>query len=181
MEIQKYEEIKIFKDNLSSFRETSRDTDGQEAGCMTNSEIQVINFDKVKESYISEMKLPNTPCSNDALYIGKDEKIFFVEFKNGVMKKEKIFNVYYKIYDSLLIFNDIVYFPKKTAFVPALVIELKWNQSAEGAVSQIKKKRYPDALLGYGGDMILVGIAYGKAENGSGRTHTCKIERVRLE
>lgn len=75
---------------------------------MTNSEIQVINFDKVKESYISEMKLPNTPCSNDALYIGKDEKIFFVEFKNGVMKKEKIFNVYYKIYDSLLIFNDIV-------------------------------------------------------------------------
>ena len=108
MEIQKYEEIKIFKDNLSSFRETSRDTDGQESGCMTNSEIQVINFDKVKESYISEMKLPNTPCSNDALYIGKDEKIFFVEFKNGVMKKEKIFNVYYKIYDSLLIFNDIV-------------------------------------------------------------------------
>lgn len=78
-------------------------------------------------------------------------------------------------------YADIVYFPKKTAFVPALVIELKWNQSAEGAVSQIKKKRYPDALLGYGGDMILVGIAYGKAENGSGRTHTCKIERVRLE
>ena len=98
MEIQKYEEIKIFKDNLSSFRETSRDTDGQEAGCMTNSEIQVINFDKVKESYISEMKLPNTPCSNDALYIGKDEKIFFVEFKNGVMKKEKIYPFAEKIY-----------------------------------------------------------------------------------
>ncbi len=108
MEMQKYEDIEIFKENLSSFKETSRDSDGEVPGCMTNSEIQVINFDKVKECYIREMNLSNTPCSNDALYIGKDKKIFFVEFKNGVMKKSKIFNVYNKIYDSLLIFNDIV-------------------------------------------------------------------------
>ena len=76
---------------------------------------------------------------------------------------------------------DIVYFPKKTALVPALVIELKWNQSAEGAISQIKKKRYPDALLGYVGDIMLVGIAYDKAGNDRGRKHTCKIEKVRFE
>lgn len=75
-------------------------------------------------------------------------------------------------------YADIVYFPKKTALVPALVIELKWNQSAEGAISQIKKKRYPDALLGYGGDIMLVGIAYDKAGNGMGRKHTCTIEKV---
>lgn len=62
--------------------------------------------------------------------------------------------------------------------MPALVIELKWNQSAEGAISQIKKKRYPDALLGYGGDIMLVGIAYDKAGNGMGRKHTCTIEKV---
>lgn len=108
MEIQKYEEIGIFKNNISSFKETSRDTDGGTPGYMTNSEIPVINFDKVKESYVREMNLSNMPCSNDALYIGKDGKIFFIEFKNGVMKKQKIFNVYNKIYDSLLIFNDIV-------------------------------------------------------------------------
>ena len=108
MEILKYEEIKIFKENLSSFKDTSRDSDGEAPKYMTNSEIQVINFDKVKESYIREMNLSDTPCSSDALYIGKEEKLFFVEFKNGAMKNNKIYNVYNKIYDSLLIFNDIV-------------------------------------------------------------------------
>ena len=108
MEIQKYEDIEIFKNNISSLKDTSRDSDSEVPGYMTDSEIQVINFDKVKESYIRKMNLTNTPCSNDALYIGKDKRIFFIEFKNGVMKNQKIYNVYNKIYDSLLIFNDIV-------------------------------------------------------------------------
>lgn len=71
---------------------------------------------------------------------------------------------------------DIVYLPKKTAAVPALVIELKWNQSAEGAIDQIKKRRYPEAVRGYGGDILLVGIAYDKSREG--RKHTCKIEKA---
>lgn len=110
MEPKDYNNIPIFKDNMTSFKETSHDKDGKVPGYMTNSEIQVINFDKVKECYIKDLFLSNTPCSNDALYIGKDDKIFFVEFKNGALEKNKkmIFNVYNKIYDSLLIFNDIV-------------------------------------------------------------------------
>ena len=71
-----YDNIEIFKKNITSFKEVSQDTDGQEPGYMTHSEIQVVNFDKVKEDYIRDMKLFCTPCSNDALYIGKDEKIF---------------------------------------------------------------------------------------------------------
>lgn len=77
MEIQKYEDIEIFKNNISSLKDTSRDSDSEVPGYMTDSEIQVINFDKVKESYIRKMNLTNTPCSNDALYIGKDKRIFF--------------------------------------------------------------------------------------------------------
>lgn len=111
MEPQEYNNIPIFKDNMTSFKETSHDKDSKVPGYMTNSEIRVINFDKVKDCYIKEMFLSNTPCSNDALYIGKDNKLFFVEFKNGALGKNKkmIFNVYNKIYDSLLIFNDIVH------------------------------------------------------------------------
>ena len=59
-------------------------------------------------------------------------------------------------------YADIVYLPKKTSSVPALVIKLKWNKSAEGAIAQIKNKRYPDVLNGYGGDILLVGINYNK-------------------
>ena len=75
-------------------------------------------------------------------------------------------------------YADIVYLPKKTAPVPALVIELKWNKSAEGAIAQIKEKRYPDVLKGYGGDLLLVGINYDKDAKDEKRRHTCVIEKV---
>ena len=29
---------------------------------------------------------------------------------------------------------------------PAIVIELKWNKSAQGAITQIKNKRYAEVL-----------------------------------
>lgn len=57
-------------------------------------------------------------------------------------------------------YADIVYLPKKDSVLPALIIELKWNQSAEGAIAQIKNKRYPEAIKGYGGKILLVGISY---------------------
>ena len=75
-------------------------------------------------------------------------------------------------------YADIVYLPKKTSPVPALVIELKWNKSAEGAISQIRKKQYPKALAGYGGDILLVGINYDKDTMSGKRKHTCVIEKA---
>ncbi len=108
MEIQEYKKLEIFKKNLSTFKETSYDKDGKIPRYMTDSEIQVVNFDKVKGNYIKGMNLSNTPCSNDALYLGEDKKFYFVEFKNGVMTNPVVYNVHYKIYDSLLMFNDIV-------------------------------------------------------------------------
>ncbi len=73
---------------------------------------------------------------------------------------------------------DIVYFPKRNSPMPVLVVELKWNQSAEGAIDQIKEKRYPQALSGYGGDILLVGIAYDKDAKAGERKHACVIERA---
>lgn len=110
MECKELYNIPIFKKNMSTFKETSYDKDGEKPGYMTDSQIQVINFDKVKDCYIKNLALSNTPCSNDALYFGKDNKIFFVEFKNGVLdeRPRRNFNICKKIYDSLLIFNDIV-------------------------------------------------------------------------
>ena len=75
-------------------------------------------------------------------------------------------------------YADVVYLPKKASPLPALVIELKWNQSAWGAIAQIKDKRYPEALSGYGGDILLVGIAYDRDAKGDGRRHTCVIEKA---
>ena len=76
-------------------------------------------------------------------------------------------------------YADIVYLPKKNSEWPALVIELKWNQSAEGAISQILKKKYPEALKAYGGQIILVGISYAKDATTGERKHTCQIIKCR--
>ena len=107
MKVQ-YDNIEIFNRNGATLKETSWDKDGENPGYMTDSEIHVINFDKVKKSYIKDMGLSCTPCSNDALYIGEDEKAYFIEFKNGLVDNKTVYNIYNKIYDSLLIFNDII-------------------------------------------------------------------------
>ena len=78
-------------------------------------------------------------------------------------------------------FADIIYLPKPDSEWPALVVELKWNQSAEGAVEQILSRNYPDALKGYGGDIVLVGINYDKNAPAGERKHSCRIRKLHCD
>lgn len=55
-----------------------------------------------------------------------------------------------------------------------IVVELKWNQSADTAIAQIREKRYPDSLRDYYGEILLVGISYEKKT----KEHTCVISRI---
>ncbi len=71
---------------------------------------------------------------------------------------------------------DIVYLPKRDSPYPALVIELKWGVSARGAIDQIRDRDYPDALDGFDGEVLLVGISYDKDAEPGHRAHTCTIE-----
>lgn len=57
---------------------------------------------------------------------------------------------------------------------PALVIELKFNKSADTAIKQIKDNRYTEALASFSGEIVLAGINYDKET----KKHMCKIERV---
>ena len=72
-------------------------------------------------------------------------------------------------------YADVVYLPKQDSDWPALVIELKWNESADGAIAQILRKEYPASLQNYGSEIILVGISYDKIAPSGQRKHTCKI------
>ena len=69
---------------------------------------------------------------------------------------------------------DVVYLPKRKSTLPALVVELKWNKSAEGAIRQIKERDYPAVLKDYGGEIVIVGISYDAKKKG----HSCVIERI---
>ena len=72
-------------------------------------------------------------------------------------------------------FADICMVPrKKHPDKPAVVIELKWDKSAGGAIEQIKEKQYGDALKEYQGKLLLVGINYNKMT----KKHECVIETM---
>lgn len=72
-------------------------------------------------------------------------------------------------------FADMAFIPKKASRKPVLLIELKWDKSAEGALEQIKDRQYDTAtvLKEYKGNMLLVGINYDKKT----KEHQCKIEK----
>ena len=73
-------------------------------------------------------------------------------------------------------YADFIFKPRANAGGrPAMVVELKYNQSADTAIQQIKEKRYQGALSGYGDKILLVGINY-DAEGEDKKHHACVIE-----
>lgn len=70
-------------------------------------------------------------------------------------------------------FADLVFIPrKKFPEKPAMVVELKWDKDAEGAIEQIKNKEYCKSLEEYAGNLLLVGVNYNKKT----KEHECIIE-----
>jgi hypothetical protein len=74
-------------------------------------------------------------------------------------------------------FADLALIPRKHVDSPALVIELKYDKDTQAAISQIKKRNYPQQVAEYTGDILLVGINYDK----NTKQHECQIERWRKE
>ena len=73
-------------------------------------------------------------------------------------------------------YADLVYLPKIGVNKPALLIELKYDKSAESAITQIKEKNYLQFFKAYKGEVLLVGINYSKDT----KTHQCIIEKVAI-
>ena len=73
-------------------------------------------------------------------------------------------------------FADFVFIPRANAGnKPAMIVELKYNHSAETALKQIKEKRYQGALSNYTGKILLVGISY-ETVGKNAKKHHCVIE-----
>ena len=69
-------------------------------------------------------------------------------------------------------FADIVLIPRKNTQKPAILLELKYNKSADAAIEQIHRKEYQSKVLQYSDEIILVGINY----DIESKKHECKIE-----
>lgn len=70
-------------------------------------------------------------------------------------------------------FADLAFIPRKCTDKPALLVELKWDQSLQGAIQQIKERKYAGALEEYKDNLLLVGISYDRKS----KKHACVIEK----
>ena len=77
-------------------------------------------------------------------------------------------------------YADIAFLPRPGQNVPAIVVELKAEGAASIALEQIRRREYPEALKGFSGEMVLVGIDY-KTDpaNPDYKHHRCGIERLK--
>ena len=70
-------------------------------------------------------------------------------------------------------FADCAFIPYKPD-VPAIIIELKKDDSIENAIEQIKNRKYPEALEKYKDNLLLVAISY----DSKTKEHFCRIEKA---
>lgn len=67
---------------------------------------------------------------------------------------------------------DFLFTPKISGY-PAIILELKYNKSAEYAIKQIKEKGYIEKVKDIE-ECLFVGINYSKKD----KKHTCMIEKI---
>ena len=94
--------------NLEEFKEKISEVSKSDKESFIDSDIKIINFDKMKEYYYTNKKLKEAPSSNDGLYISKDKKVIFIEFKNAKAEVIKEYDLGKKNYDSVCILSDIL-------------------------------------------------------------------------
>ncbi len=69
-------------------------------------------------------------------------------------------------------YADVVFIPY-VPNVPAMIVELKRNQTTGAALQQIETKQYFNVMDKYQGDLLLVAVNYDEKTN----AHTCEIRR----
>lgn len=105
--------MKTIDDYCEDCKKTLKETsyDNKNNCYMVENEIQVIDFDLLKEKYCTDKSdIPGAnraATSADAL-ISRDDKVYFIEFKNGnIKKREHKSKIKSKLRDSVLIYCDI--------------------------------------------------------------------------
>ena len=97
------EDIPEFKSSISELKKTSYDNSNKQY--MTESTLNVCDFDNVAKDYCDNIKTKHCTSSVDAFYIDKNNEMYLIEFKNGKVKPSEIKK---KIYETLLVMADIL-------------------------------------------------------------------------
>lgn len=133
----------IFLGNKKTLKEISKDNSVPEKiQYMTESKMEVVDFDQVKRCYLNELGLSEENATSVDAIVPFVDHIAFVEFKNGKVNNR---NVKDKARDSLLIFSaitekDITYTRDKLDYI------VVYNLEKNPLPNQIKKENVQESL-----------------------------------
>ncbi|MCI8869922.1 MAG: hypothetical protein HFF39_05175 [Lawsonibacter sp.] len=125
-----------------TLKRASKDSSNGEYLC--ESQLQVLNFDQMPQLYRQTCPTAQTK-SNDALYIAPNDVWYFIEFKNGQVRKADIHN---KIYDSVLMLLDMKIIPDLDFARRHMEYILVYNREKNQRLEQSQSR---DDLYGYMG------------------------------
>ena len=74
-------------------------------------------------------------------------------------------------------FADVVFLPLPHTDKPALVVELKYDKTADTAIRQIKDRQYTQVFDGYRGEILLTEINYNSGDKDN--PQSCVIEKLK--
>lgn len=131
------------------------------------------------EAKVAELLEAAHNCAGNKTY--NDEAALSYAIQFAYYAAQKYYTTILEL-DSGKGYADIVFQPApKYPNIPALLVELKYNKSADTALSQIKRQKYPDRLEHYKGNLLLVAIDYNKDTKNTSKTfkrHICVIEEA---
>ncbi|MBP5366962.1 MAG: AAA family ATPase [Bacteroidales bacterium] len=154
--------------------------------------IRVCGWGSLSKAIGNSRELLNATISGDKNYIEKaldsyhDEATSFIEFNDENSLACAIRLAYYSAQAQYEIFRefpsgkgfaDMVFVPIKNSPYPAVVVELKYDKTAEGAIAQIRAKNYHGKLQNFSKTIILLGINYDK----NTKKHEVEIEALNGE
>lgn len=121
----------VLKKHTCTLKKASTDTTNQT--CMCESQMKVIDFDKIPNEYARGKGWNGVPKSNDALYVDALGKWYFIEFKNGSVHKDEI---YRKIYDSFIMLMEWKIIPNFDFCRNNVEYILVYNEGKYGTVQE---------------------------------------------
>ena len=98
------DQFQLFADHKITLMEASKDDSGIDDCYMTDSKIEVTDFDMVKRHYANALHCSEECAASVDALLSVDDTVTFIEFKNGKVNNR---NVKDKLRDSLLIFLDV--------------------------------------------------------------------------
>lgn len=159
----------------------------EEVRCAFARAVNDTDWTPVVEAIRNSEQLLKATWNKDAVAVAKGidnvhmENISILQYNNENALSCVVTLAYYNAVNEYTIvrempagkgYADLIFLPKKHSRKPAIVVELKYDGTAEYAIGQIKRKQYPEALKDYQGNLLLVGINYDRES----KEHSCVIK-----